>query len=72
MIERWEFVMRKWLLLAGLLCMALITPHVARVQGYAIGADISFLGKCEQDGIIFKEHGKPMGALAILHAHHYN
>jgi arabinogalactan endo-1,4-beta-galactosidase len=41
-------------------------------QGYAIGADVSFLAKCEQDGVIFRENGKPIDVLALLRAHHYN
>ena len=64
--------MRKWLMLAGVLCLTLFAPHPARAQGYAIGADISFLGKCEQEGVVFKENGKPKNVLAILREHHYN
>ena len=41
-------------------------------QGYAIGADVSFLGKCEQDGLVFKEGGQPRDVLSILREHHYN
>lgn len=44
----------------------------AHAQQYAIGADVSFLGKCEQDGVVFKENGQPRDVLAILHEHHYN
>ncbi len=44
----------------------------ARAQSYAVGADVSFLAKCEQDGVVFKENGQPKDALAILRAHHYN
>jgi arabinogalactan endo-1,4-beta-galactosidase len=46
--------------------------QAASAQSYAIGADVSFLGKCEQDGVVFKENGKPSDALEILREHHYN
>ena len=39
---------------------------------YAIGADVSFLAKCEHDSVVFKENGSPKDALAILREHHYN
>jgi arabinogalactan endo-1,4-beta-galactosidase len=64
--------MRRRFLLVGVLSLALIMPCVTPAQGYAIGADISFLGKCEQDGVVFKENGKPKDVLAILREHHYN
>jgi arabinogalactan endo-1,4-beta-galactosidase len=41
-------------------------------QGYAIGADVSFLAKCEADGVVFKDDGKPVDVLALLREHHYN
>lgn len=41
-------------------------------QGYAIGADVSFLAKSEQDGVVFKEDGKPIDVLELLREHHYN
>jgi len=44
----------------------------ADLQNYAIGADVSFLAKCEQDGVVFKENGKPIDVLALLREHHYN
>jgi arabinogalactan endo-1,4-beta-galactosidase len=47
-----------------------LQPIVA--QSYAIGADVSFLAKCEQDGVVFKENGKPIEVLALLREHHYN
>jgi arabinogalactan endo-1,4-beta-galactosidase len=43
-----------------------------RAQGYAVGADISFLAQCEQHGDLFKENGQPEDVLAMLRAHHYN
>ncbi|NYF81324.1 glycoside hydrolase family 53 protein [Granulicella arctica] len=48
---------------------ALIPVHA---QQYATGADVSFLAKCEQDGIVFKEGGEPKDVLAMLREHHYN
>ena len=57
------------LTLAGFAIFAL-RPAVA--QGYAVGADVSFLAKCEQDGVVFKENGKPIDVLTLLREHHYN
>jgi arabinogalactan endo-1,4-beta-galactosidase len=58
--------------LAGFLCMAVCASVPAPAQSYAVGADVSFLAKCERDGVVFKEAGRPMDALAILREHHYN
>lgn len=44
----------------------------APCQKYAVGADVSFLGKCEQDGVVFKENGQPKDVLAMLREHQYN
>jgi arabinogalactan endo-1,4-beta-galactosidase len=44
----------------------------APAQTYAVGADVSFLAKAEQDGVVFKDNGKAMDALTILRNHHYN
>ncbi len=41
----------------------LTITHPVPAQDYAIGADVSFLAKCEQDGIVFKENGKPIDVL---------
>ncbi len=57
------------------MCVALLALHLApsaMAQSYAIGADVSFLAKCEQDGVVFKENGKPVDVLALLREHHYN
>ncbi|HUA98141.1 MAG TPA: glycosyl hydrolase 53 family protein [Terracidiphilus sp.] len=58
------------------LCMAgvaLLAVRPAPAQdNYAIGADVSFLAKCEQDGMVFKENGRPKDVLVILREHHYN
>lgn len=63
---------RKMLTAIGILWLALFAARGAAAQNYAIGADVSFLAKCEQDGVIFKENGQPMDVLAILREHHYN
>jgi arabinogalactan endo-1,4-beta-galactosidase len=59
-------------ILISILSLAVLTPQAALAQEYAIGADISFLAKCEQDGVVFKENGQPKDVLAILLEHHYN
>ena len=41
-------------------------------QGYAVGADVSFLARCEEDGQVFKGDGKPVDVLDLLREHHYN
>jgi len=50
----------------------LAIAHPALAQDYAIGADVSFLAKCEQDRVVFKENGQPKDVLAMLREHHYN
>ena len=55
-----------------LLGVFLTAPAPVRAQQYAIGADVSFLAKCEQDGVIFKENGQPKDVLSMLREHHYN
>jgi arabinogalactan endo-1,4-beta-galactosidase len=52
------------------LAVLLSQPLVA--QHYAVGADVSFLAKCEQDGIVFKEDGQPRDVLDLLREHQYN
>ncbi len=67
-----RFIMPKVL---GLICVVLFALHLApfaRSQSYANGADISYLAKCEQDGVVFKENGQPIGVLALLRERHYN
>ena len=57
------------------ICVVLFALHLApsaKAQGYANGADVSFLAKCEQDGVVFKENGKPVDVLVLLREHHYN
>jgi arabinogalactan endo-1,4-beta-galactosidase len=45
---------------------------VAHGQGYAIGADVSFVRQAEQQGIVFKENGVATPILETLNAHGYN
>ncbi len=60
--------------LVGLLVFGLAAAacQPAPGQSYAVGADVSFLGKCEQDGVVFKENGQPKDVLAMLREHQYN
>jgi arabinogalactan endo-1,4-beta-galactosidase len=58
------------LFLAWGLAVFLSPPLMA--QHYAVGADVSFLAKCEQDGIVFKEDGQPRDVLDLLREHQYN
>jgi len=68
----WEIAMRAIVALVFACFLAEAGIQAAPAQSYAIGADVSFLGKCEQDGVVFKENGKPSDALGILREHHYN
>jgi arabinogalactan endo-1,4-beta-galactosidase len=64
--------MRKVFIYIRVILFALLFAHSAGAQNYAIGADVSFLAKCEQDGVVFRENGEPVDVLALLRAHHYN
>jgi hypothetical protein len=64
--------MRSLLIFVCVLSLATLATWPAFAQNYAVGADVSFFAKCEQDGVVFKENGKPVDVLAILRAHHYN
>jgi arabinogalactan endo-1,4-beta-galactosidase len=64
--------MRSLLMLVCVLALAVLASRPAFAQEYAIGADLSFLAKCEQDGVVFKENGQPKDVLAILRGHQYN
>jgi len=44
----------------------------AHAEEYAIGADLSFLASAEQQGIVFKDGGKPKPGLQIFKDHGYN
>jgi arabinogalactan endo-1,4-beta-galactosidase len=52
--------------------LAAAACRTAPGQTYAVGADVSFLGKCEQDGVVFKENGQSKDVLAMLREHQYN
>jgi len=41
-------------------------------QDYAIGADVSFLGQAEQQGVVFKDGDQAKPGLEILRGHGYN
>lgn len=45
---------------------------VGRCQEYAVGADVSFLGAAEKQGIGFRDNGVPRPGLEILKDHGYN
>jgi arabinogalactan endo-1,4-beta-galactosidase len=64
--------MRFPLQLAAIFSSLLGIAAPALAQQYAIGADVSFLAKCERDGMVFKEDGQPKDVLAILREHQYN
>jgi len=53
-------------------CLGFGISSPLHAQSYAIGADVSFLAKCEQDGVVFKEAGQPKDVLILLREHHYN
>jgi arabinogalactan endo-1,4-beta-galactosidase len=72
MICGMEIAIRNLLKLVCLLSLAIGAPRPALAQTYAVGADVSFLGECELDGVVFKEGGQPRDVLAILREHHYN
>jgi arabinogalactan endo-1,4-beta-galactosidase len=57
------------LLLFGL--AVLLLPTLLRAADYAVGADVSFLRQAEQQGVVFKDQGKPRPGLQILHEHGY-
>jgi arabinogalactan endo-1,4-beta-galactosidase len=64
--------MRIYLKLAAFILPVFFIASPSLAQSYAIGADVSFLAKCERDGNVFKENGQPKDVLAILHEHKYN
>jgi arabinogalactan endo-1,4-beta-galactosidase len=67
-----EIAVRRSLAAVFALFLAWSGIPTASAQSYAIGADVSFLGKCEQDGVVFKDNGKPKDVLKILREHRYN
>jgi arabinogalactan endo-1,4-beta-galactosidase len=58
-------------LLAVLVVLVLLAP-TGHGQEYAVGADVSFLGQAERQGVVFKDNGSPTPALEILRNHGYN
>jgi arabinogalactan endo-1,4-beta-galactosidase len=46
--------------------------RMTEAQDYAVGADVSFLGQAEQQGVVFKDGGVPKPGLEILRSHGYN
>lgn len=62
----------RWLLLS-LASLGLGGRAAAQsVEPYAIGADVSFLGQAEQNGVVLKDNGVPTPGLEILRNHGYN
>lgn len=55
-----------------LVILSLAASPLAFAQSYAVGADVSFLGKCEQDSAVFRENDRPEDVLAMLAEHHFN
>jgi len=64
--------MRKVFIHICVVLFALLLAPCAKAQSFANGADVSFLAKREQDGVVFKENGQPVDVLVLLRAHHYN
>jgi arabinogalactan endo-1,4-beta-galactosidase len=55
----------------ALLAAMLFVPSRGNGQDYAIGADVSFLGQAEQQGVVFKDAGQAKPGLQILKDHGY-
>lgn len=64
--------MRSRLFLAGCMALLVLPWCWAYSQDFAVGADVSFLGEAEQQGVVFKDAGQPKPALQILKNHGYN
>ncbi|MGB6356002.1 MAG: glycosyl hydrolase 53 family protein [Steroidobacteraceae bacterium] len=58
-------------LAAALSAAVLLAPIRARAEDYAVGADVSFLGRAEQQGVVFSDGGRKQPVLRILHEHGY-
>jgi arabinogalactan endo-1,4-beta-galactosidase len=56
----------------AVLVVSLTISTSAHSQDYAVGADVSFLGQAEQQGVVFKDGGKAQPGLQILRTHGYN
>ncbi len=59
-------------LVTAVLFYIFISIGFARAQGYAIGADLSFMKQAEDNGFVFKEDGKAKPCLQIFKEHGYN
>jgi arabinogalactan endo-1,4-beta-galactosidase len=46
--------------------------RASAADGYAVGADVSFLRQAEGEGIVFKDHGRGKPGLQIFKDHGYN
>jgi arabinogalactan endo-1,4-beta-galactosidase len=57
-----------WLVFSGLLGFC----RVAAASDYAVGADLSFLKQAEDNGIVFRDQGRPKSGLQIFKDHGYN
>lgn len=63
---------RHLLTLSNVLALQLCLATATSAADYARGADVSFLGQAETEGIVFKENGQPRPGLQIFHDHGYN
>jgi arabinogalactan endo-1,4-beta-galactosidase len=55
-----------------LMVSAIVTMSaVGQCQEYAIGADVSFLGAAEKQGVVFRDSGVPRPGLQVLKDHGY-
>ncbi len=63
--------MRVKLVVVALFALLLVTAERSYGQDYAIGADVSFLGQAEQQGVVFKDRGQAKPGLQILKDHGY-
>src|SRR5258708_28501338 len=57
--------------LCALVIWAALAVPAARCQGYAVGADVSFLAQAEQQGVVFKDNSIARPGLQILKDHGY-
>src|SRR5882672_10827821 len=64
--------MRNKCALAVLIVALLTISGRSFSQDYAVGADVSFLGQAEQQGVVFKDGGQAQPGLQILKNHGYN
>jgi len=55
-----------------IICLCLSVCQESNAQKYAIGADLSFMKRAEDDGFAFKENGEVKPCLDIFKEHGYN